>query len=219
MVWTPDPDARVHRERMARAAVRIGEPVQPRVFQALVRVPREAFVPEAAGGAFEDRALAIGHGQTISAPHMVAIMCDLVDPRPGDRVLEVGTGSGYHAAVLAELVRPGGSVVSIEVVPELADRARRVLHETGYGVDVEVRTGDGAAGAPDRSPFQRVSVAAATPVVPPALLEQLAVGGRMVVPVGRRECVLTAFDRTERGLERSEHGACVFVPLTGSRGV
>lgn len=213
-------DAHERRRAMAERVLGHGDLLDARVLEALRKVPRERFLPEEAGdAAFEDHAMPIGEGQTISAPHMVAIMCTLLDLRPGHRVLEVGTGSGYHAAVMAHLVRPGGHVWSIEMIPRLAGRAVRALKEAGYGDLVEVRVGDGAEGADDEAPFDRISVAAASPEVPAPLLDQLSPGGRLVIPVGDRECVLTSVDRTEAGLRRREHGRCVFVPLTGAYGL
>lgn len=143
-------------------------------------------------------------------------MASVLEPQPGDRVLEVGTGSGYHAAVLAELVGPKGLVVSVEFVPELAEKARGTLSGAGYGERVDARAGDGAKGVPELAPFDRISIAAASPRVPPALLDQLAEGGALVAPLGKREAILTRFVRTEEGFKESEHGLCVFVPLTGS---
>jgi len=152
-----------------------------RVLDALRKVRRAAFVPQAAvANAYVNAPLPIGCGQTISQPYIVALMTDLLDLRREDRVLEVGTGSGYQAAVLAEL---SDTVCSIEVIPELATRAAAVLAAEGYG-RVALRTGDGALGWPERAPFDAIIVTAAAREVPPALVEQLAPGGRMVIPVG-----------------------------------
>jgi protein-L-isoaspartate(D-aspartate) O-methyltransferase len=208
------------RERLVEELAKRREDLDPGVLAAVGRVPRHRFVPEHLQlVAYEDRALPIGSGQTVSAPHMVAIMCTVLGVRRGEKVLEVGTGSGYHAAVLAELVGPEGRVVSIEVVPGLAHEAQARLEEAGYAGRVTVMVGDGAEGDPDGAPFDRITMAAATPSIPPALLDQLGVGGVLVAPVGRREAVLTRVERTEKGLRKSEHGVCVFVPLTGSHGV
>ncbi len=215
-------DAAVNTERPPAEAVgemlrsvRLHGPHDPRVLEAMARVPRHRFMPSPRrGAAYEDRAVEIGYGQTISAPHMVAIMCTVLDVKPGMRVLEVGTGSGYHAAVLAELVGPEGHVTTVEVLPKLAYAAREALDACGHW-NVEVRVGDGAEGARDRAPFDRISVAAASPDIPGPLREQLAVGGRMVIPVGRRECELIAVERTAAGYRRTSHGACLFVPLRG----
>ena len=156
----------------------------PRVLRALRKVRREAFVPGAeASHAYVNAPLPIGCGQTISQPFIVALMTELLDLRPEDHVLEVGTGSGYQAAVLAELA---DTVCSIEVIPELAARAAKVLAAEGYG-SVALRTGDGALGWPERAPFDAIIVTAAARQVPPALLAQLRPGGRMAIPVGEQD--------------------------------
>lgn len=153
----------------------------PLVLAAIGSVRREAFVPEpAAARAYVNAPLPIGCGQTISQPFIVALMTDLLALRRADNVLEVGTGSGYQAAVLAELA---DRVASIELIPELAQRAAKVLAAEGYG-RIALRTGDGARGWPERAPFDAIIVTAAALEVPPALLAQLAPGGRLVVPVG-----------------------------------
>ena len=157
--------------------------ISPRVTAALKRVPRHSFVPETVRReAYADRPLPIGHGQTISQPAVVASMTELVDPKPSDRCLEIGTGSGYQAAVLAELC---ARVYSIEYLAPLARSAERNLRGSGYGPDrVELRTGDGYRGWPEAAPFQVIVVTAAPEHVPQPLKDQLASGGRMVIPVG-----------------------------------
>ncbi len=205
------------RERLVTSLAERREDLGQRVLEAIARVPRHIFVPpKLRTMAYDDRALPIGSGQTISAPHMVAIMARVLDPRPGDKVFEVGTGSGYHAAVLAEMVAPDGQVTSVEYVPELADKARDVLTKAGYADAVRVFAGDGGKGDPDEAPFQRISIAAATPRVPEPLLQQLDIGGVLVAPVGQHEAVLTRIERTPEGYTTTEHGLCVFVPLTGA---
>ncbi|MEB3846426.1 MAG: protein-L-isoaspartate(D-aspartate) O-methyltransferase, partial [Desulfurococcales archaeon] len=163
-----------------------------KVYRAMLRVPREEFVPPPYRDlAYEDRPLPIGYGQTISAPSIVAYMTELLDPDKGMKVLEVGTGSGYQAAVLAEIVAPSdapksewGHVYSIERIPELAEYARRNLERTGYADRVTVIVGDGSKGYPPEAPYDRIIVTAAAPRIPRSLEEQLAPGGRMVIPVG-----------------------------------
>ena len=188
--------------------------MSPAVREALARVPRERFVRvEDEGRAYVNRPLSIGHGQTISQPFIVALMTDLLDVQPGERVLEIGTGSGYQAAVLAEL---GARVWSIEIIEELAASARDRLARLGY-TGVTVRAGDGNAGWPDEAPFDGIVVTAAGPV-PPALIEQLAPGGRLVIPVGSPagEQQLTVITRrADGGIERAEKLPVRFVPLTG----
>jgi protein-L-isoaspartate(D-aspartate) O-methyltransferase len=182
-----------------------------RVLAAMGRVPREAFVPlEVARYAYDDAALPIGEDQTISQPFIVATMCQLLGLEGDETVLDVGTGSGYAAAVLDELA---GHVVSVERIPVLAARAGRALELTGHG-DVVVRVGDGSLGAPDRAPFDAISVAAATELVPPALYAQLGPGGRMVLPVGGSGGQrLVRIERGEDGPIERGSLACRFVPL------
>jgi len=184
-----------------------------RVLGAMEAVPREAFVPaHLTQHAYDDAALAIGEGQTISQPYIVAEMCSLLELEGTERVLDVGTGSGYAAAVLDVLA---ADVISIERVEALAVRARTALEETGHA-SVEVRLGDGRLGVPDRAPFDAIAVAAATERVPPALYGQLAVGGRLVLPRGgpRGQRLVTVV-RTEDGPVETVSLGCRFVPLVG----
>jgi protein-L-isoaspartate(D-aspartate) O-methyltransferase len=203
----------VERERatMVERQLRRRGITDERVLEAMGRVPREAFVPERlAGHAYDDAALPIGEGQTISQPYIVAAMCELLSLDGTEAALDVGTGSGYAAAVLDELA---ASVVSVEIVPELAKRAREALDATGHG-GVETRVGDGRLGAPDRAPFDAIAIAAATSSVPAALCEQLAVDGRLVVPLGgTRGQRLVRLVRTPEGVVESATIACRFVPL------
>jgi len=187
-----------------------------RVLEAIARVPRELFVPEELRGrAYDDRALPIGHDQTISQPYMVAAICTALELRGDERVLDIGTGSGYQAAVLAELA---AEVVTIERVPELAEQARAALARAGYG-KVGVHVGDGTLGVPERAPFDAIAVAAAAPAVPDALYEQLAPGGRLVIPVGTRyDQWLEVVVRGPRGPEHRRSVPCRFVPLLGAGG-
>lgn len=153
----------------------------PQVIEALKRVPRHLFVPEnLKNQAYQDRPLPIGFGQTISQPYIVALMSENLQPKPGDKVLEVGTGSGYQAAVLAEM---GCQVYSVEIIPELADLARERLTSLGYD-KVKVKTGDGYLGWEEELPFDGIIVTCAVDHIPPPLLHQLKEGGRMVIPVG-----------------------------------
>ena len=191
--------------------------VNERVLAAMATVPRERFVPAGSRDlAYADRAVPIGAGQTISQPLMVALMTQLLDPPPGCRVLEIGTGSGYQAAVLAAM---GCDVLGIERLPELADAARQRVEALAYGDRVEVRVGDGSLGSPADAPWSRIIVAAAAPAVPDALVAQLADGGRLVIPVGGRwEQELILVERRGAGLATTNHGPCVFVPLRGAAG-
>ena len=190
--------------------------VDERVVDAMARVPRELFVDEKdAELAYADMPLRIGFGQTISQPYMVALMCQEADVDAGERVLDIGTGSGYQAAVLAAM---GAQVDSVERIAELAERARLNLERAGYdGVAVHVR--DGSLGLPDEAPFDAVTVAAAAPDVPWSLYEQLAPGGRLVVPVGGPDGQrLEVVTRSEEGPAVSRSVPCRFVPLVGAEG-
>ena len=189
----------------------------PRVKDAIARVPRHLFVPPAQQPyAYENRPLPIGHEQTISQPYIVALMTDLLKLGKQDRVLEIGTGSGYQAAVLAELVR---LVYTIEIVEPLATEARERLKRLGYR-NVEVRTGDGYKGWEERAPFDAIMVTAGADEIPPPLLRQLKPGGRMVIPVGPAGSIqsLTLIEKQADGSIRSNQVIPVrFVPLTRER--
>ena len=192
--------------------------ISERVFTAMEHVPRHLFMSEdERPAAYADYPLPIGSGQTISAPHMVAIMCHLLDLHPGHRVLEVGGGCGYHAAVMAELVRPDGHVYTTERIPALGKMARQNLLEAGYGEDVTVIVEDGSVGLPEEAPFDRISVACAAPEIPEVLVQQLNVGGMMVIPVGRYMQELYLVTRTN-GIKKERKGGVIFVPLLGKYG-
>lgn len=196
------------REQLRRNGIR-----NQAVLAAMEKVPRHRFVPPLVRGrAYDDGPLPIGRGQTISQPYIVALMTELIDPKKTMRVLEIGTGSGYQAAVLAECV---GEVNTIEVVPELGKNAAAVLKEMGYR-NVEVRIGDGYEGWPQRAPFDAILLTAAPPRdVPKPLLDQLKVGGRLIAPIGREAQDLVRITRTEKGLTRETVAPVRFVPMTG----
>lgn len=185
-----------------------------RTLDAIRAVPRHEFVPAPQrDDAYADRPLPIGEGQTISAPHMVAIMAELLAPDPGDRVLEIGTGCGYHAAVTAELVDPG-TVYSVEYHEDLAAAARDRLARLGF--DVAVRVGDGHAGWPEHAPYDGAYLTCAPADVPPAVVEQVRPGGRIVAPVGRgRQELIVLTRRADGSVERERHGGVRFVPMRG----
>lgn len=186
------------------------------VLRAMERVPRHLFVPESARfAAYDDSPLHIGHGQTISQPYMVARMTELLRIQPGARILEIGTGSGYQAAVLAEM---GALVWTIERVPELAERARETLARLGYD-HVQVFVGDGTVGRPEDAPYDGIVVTAAAPYVPSSLTDQLVPGGRLVIPVGGRDVQeLRVLTRTQEGVSDTYVLDCRFVPLIGAQG-
>jgi protein-L-isoaspartate(D-aspartate) O-methyltransferase len=187
-----------------------------RVLEAMDRVPREVFVAERdRRRAYRDMPLRIGHGQTISQPYMVAVICQAADVGAGDRVLDIGTGSGYQAAVLAEL---GATVYTIERIPELAERARERLAEAGYG-RVDVHIGDGSLGLPEHGPYDAIVVAAAAPAMPESLYGELRIRGRLVVPVGGPEGQrLEVIVRSPEGPAVARSVPCRFVPLLGAEG-
>jgi protein-L-isoaspartate(D-aspartate) O-methyltransferase len=218
------PDFAAERETMVERQLRRRGIEDQRVLAAMAAVPRELFVPEPERRrAYADSALPIGYGQTISQPWIVAAICQALELGGGERVLEIGTGSGYSAAVLARLA---AEVVTIERIEELAEDARRALSELGVA-NVEVVVSDGSSGYPERAPYEGIAVHATAPGAPPSLIEQLAVGGRLVVPVAADGAdMLTRYTRvdedvdpkTGRGLERTALGACRFVPLIGREG-
>lgn len=180
------------------------------VLRVMADVPRHRFVPEAPpAAAYTDNPLPIGHGQTISQPYMVAFMAQAADIRPGDRVLEIGTGSGYGAAVLAGLA---DEVYTIEIVPALAEQSRRVLESLGYD-NVHVRAGNGWLGWPEHAPYDAIVVTAAPDEVPPALVEQLAMGGTMVLPVGGFIQTLRVLEKRPGGLREVASLPVRFVPM------
>ena len=199
---------------MVETQIRTREIHDPAVLKAMGRVPRHLFVPaDVREFAYDDRPLPIGQNQTISQPFVVAYMTEALQLLPSHTVLEIGTGSGYQAAVLAELVR---QVYTVEIVPELAERARRTLAETGYR-NVEVRTGNGYLGWSEHAPFARIIVTAAPPEIPQALVDQLAVGGIMVLPVGAaaafQEIVVVA--KSAKGVTQKKTIPVRFVPMVG----
>ncbi len=200
------------RERMVREQIEMRGIHDAELLRVLRVTPRHLFVPSINRAmAYADRPVPIGYRATISQPYVVAWMTELLDPQKTDRVLEIGTGSGYQAAVLAQLAK---SVYTMEIVPELARSAREILNELGYR-NVTVRQGDGYGGWPDEAPFEKIMVTAAPPELPRALLDQLAHGGRLVAPVGRgMSQQLTVVDKDAHGrIRRRPVGDVLFVPL------
>ena len=204
------------RLRMVEDQLRARDIVDERVLEAMEHVPRELFVPEGERHrAYADAALPIGHGQTISQPYMVARICEALSLNGGERALDVGTGSGYQAAVLAEL---GADVHTIERLPELAEQARQNLVAAGYD-QVQVHVGDGTLGLPEEAPFGAIGVAAAAPGLPRRLYDQLEPRGRLVVPVGGRWGQrLEVIVRSPEGPAIVRSVPCRFVPLVGEEG-
>lgn len=203
-------DFEAARDRMVDSLRERRRVTNERVLEAMRAVPRHEFIPEhRRGSAYEDRPLPIGRDQTVSAPHMVGVMCELLDLSPDDRVLEIGTGCGYHAAVTAELA---GEVYSVEYYESLAAEARERLDRLGY--DLAVRVGDGHEGWPEYAPYDAVYLTCAASSVPPKLIDQLAHPGKWLGPVGdhRQRLVMVTID-ADGDRTRSEHGGVRFVPM------
>ena len=198
---------------MVEALAESGRIERESTIEALKAVPRHEFVPpERRGSAYADRPLPIGNDQTVSAPHMVGIMCDRLALSEGEAVLEIGTGCGYHAAVTAEIVGDG-NVYSVEYVESLATEARERLDDLGY--DVHVRVGDGHDGWPEYAPYDAAYLTCAARELPEAVLDQLREGGRLLAPVGDRRQRLVRAVKREGGIDREEFGGVRFVPMQG----
>ena len=207
-------EASQQREEMVESQLKGRDIQNDLVLEAMKRVPRHLFMPpEVRQYAYIDRPVPIGEGQTISQPYIVALMTQTVDPKPQDRALEVGTGSGYQAAVLAELVE---EVYTIEIIPVLAQRAGQTLSGLGYD-NVEVRQGDGYQGWPEKAPFDIILVTAAPEEIPQPLIDQLAEGGKLVVPLGAQGDVqiLTLLTKEQGEVKRTSITSVRFVPMTG----
>jgi len=204
------------REEMVEFQVRARGVRDRRVLAAMRKIPRHLFVPKGyERAAYEDRPLPIGEGQTISQPYIVAVMTEQLDLAPQDRVLEIGTGSGYQAALLVELA---GTVISVERLADLADRARENLARAGV-TGVRVVVGDGTQGYPPEAPYDAIIVTAASPTIPEPLIDQLAEGGRLIAPVGPRDCQdLIKLVKHEGRVETIPLGGVCFVPLIGQFG-
>ncbi|MFT4882585.1 MAG: protein-L-isoaspartate(D-aspartate) O-methyltransferase [Natronomonas sp.] len=206
-------DFEEQRENMVDALVETGRIEDETTIEALKTVPRHEFVPEPRRDrAYVDRPLPIGADQTVSAPHIVGIMSELLELEAGDEVLEIGTGCGYHAAVTAEIVGDG-NVYSVEYVEELAEDARETLADLGY--DVEIRVGDGHEGWPEHAPYDAAYLTCAAAEIPGPLVEQLREGGVLVAPIGTVEQRLIKVTKTAEGLDREDHGGVRFVRMQG----
>lgn len=190
-----------------------------KVLRAMLRVPRHRFVPEdEQRAAYMDRPLEIGHGQTISAPHMVAMMCEILELAEGHKVLEIGSGSGYNAAMMAELVGKTGHIYTVERIEYLVNFAKENLKETGYD-NVTVLLENGSMGYPHYAPYDRIAVTCAAPYIPETLLEQLKPGGTMVIPVGSYSQELIRVKKDSKGkICKKKKGEVIFVPMVGKHG-
>lgn len=208
-------DLTKEKERMLREHLIARGITNKRVLDAFEEVPREEFIPDRLYDlAYKDYPLDIGEGQTISQPYTVAFMTQLLDPKPKDVVLEVGTGSGYQAAVLSRIVK---QVYSIERFGELGNKASRVLKQLGYD-NVGVTIGDGSKGLPEKAPFDAIIVTAGSPDIPKPLVEQLKVGGRLVIPIGTLSQEMVKVIKTEEGIQKETFPGFRFVPLVGEFG-
>lgn len=186
--------------------------------KAFLGVPREKFIPKIfEKHAYSDTPLEIGNGQTISAPHMIAIMCEELDLKKGQKILEIGTGSGYHAAIVAKIIAPKGHIYSIERHKDLAEKAIQNLKNTKIK-NVSVEIGDGSEGFKEYSPYDRIYVTCAAPIIPPPLIEQLNDPGKMLIPVGSTICTLYLLEKNKGKIKKENQGGCVFVPLIGKYG-
>jgi protein-L-isoaspartate(D-aspartate) O-methyltransferase len=209
------------RKKLVEHLKRAGYLNKPEVIEAVLKVPRHKFVPLGERFlSYSDQPLPIGHGQTISAPHMVSLMAEKLDLKPGHKVLEVGGGSGYHAAIIGEVVGKKGHVYSVEIIPQLVKRARKAIEAVGLSSVVTVILGDGSVGYPEEAPYDRIFVACAAPDLPPPLAEQLKEGGKMLIPVesGMGYQDLMMYIKKRGKLKTKNEGGCVFVPLVGKFG-
>jgi len=188
------------------------------VEKAFLEIPREEFIPSTIKNhAYIDTPIEIGNGQTISAPHMVAIMCEALDIKKGQKILEIGAGSGYHAAVVSRLVGEKGHVYTIERFLSLAENAKKNLENVGI-LNVTVEVGDGSMGLPKYAPYDRIYVTCAAPNVPPPLLKQLKNNGKLLIPVGKYVCDLDLLEKKDGKIVTKNLGKCAFVPLVGKYG-
>lgn len=200
------------RQEMVEHQIKARGVKNPRVLSAMLKVPRHKFIPEEYRAfAYYDSPQPIGEGQTISQPYIVALMTELIEPKEEDKVLEIGTGSGYQAAILAELVK---EVYTIEIIPTLAKRAEETLKQLGY-TNIHVRCGDGFQGWPEAAPFDAIIVTCAPPEIPEPLIQQLKVGGKLVIPVGEYYQELVLVTKTEKGIKKKSIIPVRFVPMTG----
>jgi len=204
------------RSQMVEQQIRSRGITNTRILAAMREIPRHLFIPPPYDrSAYEDAPLPIGNGQTISQPYIVALMTELLDPQPTDHVLEIGAGSGYQAAILSMLVQ---HITTVERIPDVADLARKNIAKLGLK-NISITVGDGTRGYPDNAPYHGIMITAATPEIPTPLIDQLAIGGVLVAPVGDREIQeLVTVTKKEKGIVRLAHGGVRFVPLIGEYG-
>jgi len=206
------------RERLVEKLKIEGHIKTKAVEKAFLETPRELFVPEKLKGyAYVDTPLEIGNGQTISAPHMVAIMCEALDLKKGQKILEIGAGSGYHAAIVSKLIGDKGHVYTIERFPSLADNAKKSLEKVGIK-NVTVEVGDGSEGLTKYAPYDSIYVTCAAPCIPQPLVEQLKDPGKLLIPVGQFISKLELLEKKNKKITENDLGGCAFVPLVGKHG-
>jgi len=206
------------REKLVKDLVNQGRIFSDSVEKAFLNIPREEFLPlNIRNQAYIDTPLSIGNGQTISAPHMVAIMAEALDIQEGQQVLEIGTGSGYHAAIVSKLVGKKGHVYSVERFSELADFAKSNIDRLNIS-NISIETGDGSIGLEKSAPYDRIYVTCAAPDIPDPLVEQLKTDAKLIIPVGRHVCELVLLEKKENKVKRKLLGGCAFVPLVGKFG-
>jgi protein-L-isoaspartate(D-aspartate) O-methyltransferase len=206
------------RERLVEKLKIEGHIKTKAVEKAFLETPRELFVPEKLKGyAYVDTPLEIGNGQTISAPHMVAIMCEALDLKKGQKILEIGAGSGYHAAIVSKLIGDKGHVYTIERFPSLAENAKKNLEKVGIK-NVTVEVGDGSEGLPKYAPYDSIYVTCAAPCIPQSLVEQLKDPGKLLIPVGQFISKLELLEKKNKKIIEKDLGGCAFVPLVGKHG-
>jgi len=206
------------REKLVKDLVNQGRIFSDSVEKAFLNIPREEFLPlNIRNQAYIDTPLSIGNGQTISAPHMVAIMAEALDIQEGQQVLEIGTGSGYHAAIVSKLVGKKGHVFSVERFSELADFAKSNIDRLNIS-NISIETGDGSIGLEKSAPYDRIYVTCAAPDIPDPLVEQLKTDAKLIIPVGRHVCELVLLEKKENKVKRKLLGGCAFVPLVGKFG-
>ena len=205
------------KEELIKKLIKEGYLKSEKVIKAMKEIPREIFIPESQKNyAYYDTPLEIGYGQTISAPHMVAIMLEALDLKEDSKVLEIGTGTGYHA-VVASRIATKGKIYTIERIPELASKARKNLEKLGIK-NVEVIVGDGSAGLPEHAPYTHIYATCSAPGIPPILIEQLDEGGKLLIPVGKIYGELWMVEKRHGRIKKKNLGGCAFVPMIGREG-
>ena len=211
-------DFNYHRRKLISKLKKEGYIKTGEIEQSFFEIPREKFVPENLySSAYDDNPLEIGYGQTISAPHMVAIMCEELNLKVGQKILEIGSGSGYHAAIVSKIIGKEGHVFSIERISSLANFAKNNLMKSGIN-NVDIILGDGSRGFKEKAPYDRIYVTCAAPRIPSILIEQLKDPGKMIVPVGNIICSLNSLEKYEGKMIVNTLGGCAFVPMIGKNG-